>query len=223
MIVELVGPPGVGKTTLAQSLIHRNHQVQAEFFPYFRRIRWAPFFAINLLLLSPTLFRLHLAQGGHCLPSRDVALMAILKGWHRVLERQSSSNGTIVILEEGAICLLAKLHFFGSDLINSENALNWWKSMYRQWAETLDMVVRLEAPAPILVERVRSRNCVHEIDGLTDHEAVAWFRGIRAAQNLVISHLIAENRRIEVLHFDTISKTPDQICEQLIPFRLKVR
>jgi broad-specificity NMP kinase len=215
MIIELIGPPGVGKTTLAEALLKRDNRIRVDIFPYFRRVQHIPFFVGSFLSLSPTLIHLYRSRNSDWLSRRDIALMTILQGWPRLLGRSGSGSDTIVVLEEGAVCLLAKLQGFGSHLLQTESAGKWWAHMCKQWAETLDLVIRLDTPTPTLVKRIRARGLAHEIDELTDAEAARYIAHIRAAQEHILSFLMAAKNGPRMLCFSTVEATPDQICEQV--------
>jgi hypothetical protein len=221
LVVELVGPPGAGKTSLAEILLKRDSKIRVEVAPYFRRIRHIPFFARSLLLLLPTLLQLYHNREDEWLTPRDIALMTILTGWPHVLERPVSGNDSIVVLEEGAICLLAKLHGFGSNLIRSEIAEEWWNHMYQEWAKTLDVVIRLDTPVTTLVGRVRVREKQYEFKEMSDEEAFKYLTLIRRAQEHVLSALTAEARGPRTLVFNTVEKSSEQICDEVVAFGLE--
>jgi adenylate kinase family enzyme len=221
LIVELVGPPGAGKTSLAAVLLKRNSKIRVDLPPDFRRIRHIPFFARSLLLLLPTLLHLYHNREGEWLTPRDMALMTIVREWPRVLERPVSVNKTIVVLEEGAICLLAKLHGFGSSLLRSESAQEWWIHMYQEWAETLDVVIQLDTPISTLVERIRSRKQQYEFQEMSDEEAFKYLTLIQIAQEHVLSALTAGARSPKLLVFNTVEKSSEQICEEVVASGLK--
>ena len=182
-----------------------------------------PFFAGSFLLLLPTLFRLYRNRKDGWLTPRDIALMVILQGWPRILERAGSDKGTVVVLEEGAVCLLAKLQGSARELLKSEDAKRWWRFMCKKWAETIDLVIRLDAPIPILVERIRARGMAHEIDALADEEATEYLTHIRAAEEHVLSALMTMARRPEMLCLSTMDGNPDRLCDEVLAFGLEHR
>jgi AAA domain len=209
-IIELTGPPGAGKSTLAEFLLRQDGDMRVQTFPDFRRLRDDPFFVRNAMGLVPTLLRLYRNRTDGWLTSRDIALMTILQGWHRELERLAVCSGKTVILEEGAICLLAKLHGFGAEPVRSDNARRWWDETYRRWAETLDLIIVLEASPPTLLQRVRKRGLAYEIDEMTDEEAVGYLAHIGAAQGQVLSALAAMPGGPQILRFNTEDHSLDQ-------------
>ena len=221
-IIELLGPPGAGKTALLGAMLERDETIQGEIFPYFRHPRHIPFFVGSFLRLSsslPSLFRVPVHAG---LTRRDLALMTILWGWPARLKRRRRYPCTTVLLEEGGLCLLAKLRAFGSAAINGPEAQVWWARMCDQWAGTLDVVIRLDAPAATLVRRVRSRRLVHEIDALSNDQAAQYLERIRNAQTTVLSRIMRQARHPSLLEFNTTIASAAEISENVLA-RLAVR
>lgn len=210
-IVELVGPPGAGKTTVAGLLQQRVSNMRVQAWPDFHRPGNGPFFVRNAAELSPTLLHLLVSGNGSRLHSRDVALMAILEGWWRKLERLAANGAGTILLEEGAVCLLAKLHAFGASSLRGDSVRGWWDEMYRHWAATLDLIVVLEASAPVLLRRIRGRHLQYEIAGLSDEDALAYLNHICESERQVLSALAAVPGSPEILRFDTEICPPDQI------------
>lgn len=164
----------------------------------------------------PTLLNLEIGRDDRRLTSRDIALMAILSGWHRVLRQQAHSNCATILLDEGAICLLARLHEFGSVTARSLGAERWWADIYEQWAQTLDVVIWLDTPVPVLLERIRKREKQYEIAAMSDEGALAYLSRIRLAQQYALDRLVAKTQRLTVVHINTTEKMPQLICDETL-------
>jgi broad-specificity NMP kinase len=212
-IIELVGPPGSGKTTVTEILKTKNKDVRVEIFPFINNRKDLPFFTLNLLRLFPDLFRFFLHAKGKDLPTkRDIAIMTILTGWDLVLKKMTSSNKQMVVLEEGAICLLAKLYGFGSDIFQEPCAKEWWQKAYGKWAHTLDMVIVLDTPIDILLKRIRSRELQYEIKGMFDEDATKYLDRIHKSE---IHAMSCMKEGPSVFHIQTQGKGPDQIADEI--------
>ncbi len=210
-VVELVGPPGAGKTTLTQLLLAKRADLRVETWPYFRRLRDDAFFVRSGVSLFPVLLRLRSDHRNGWLRPRDAALMAILQRWDRELERMAVRGGKVIILEEGAICLLAKLRAFGAEGLKAAAAAQWWEETYRRWASTLDLIIVLEASIPTLLARIRGREQQYEIGTMTDQEAVRYLNQIDAAERAVLAGLSAVPHGPEIRHFDTEARRLDHV------------
>ena len=174
-----------------------------------------PFFALNLVRLSPDILRFLITSKAKQLPTkRDIAIMTILTGWDVILKKMISSNNQMVILEEGAICLLAKLYGFGSEIFQLQVAVNWWHKMYKKWARTLDMVIILDTPIDTLLKRIRSRDLQYEIKDMPDEKAHQYLSQIQNAETHLISNLQIKNGPA-VFHISTLDKNPDQIAAEI--------
>jgi adenylate kinase family enzyme len=211
-IIELLGPPGSGKSTVSSILQKQNNEVSIEIFPYFRQAKNLPFFAINLIRLFPDLLKLLWQHPGRrFVNGRDIALMTVLTGWDASLQQMAKMNGKAIILEEGAICLLGKLSGFGSEAMRSDSLAGWRQKTYSRWGRTLDFVILLETPIPVLLQRVRARGVQYEIGSMADEEACRYLERIKQSQDEVLSRIIAMPKAPKIIRIDAHNNSPEQI------------
>lgn len=215
-VIELVGPPGSGKTTLTKLFQQHNPKLEVTIFPNFREVSQLPFFASSLISFSPALISFYKNGNGKKIARRDIALMTILNKWDETLIRQSIRSGKTIILEEGAICLLAKLSAFGSAFLRSDGSSEWWKTIYEKWARTLHVVIQLETPIPALLKRIRSRELQYEIGSMSDEQALRYLTQIQEAQNETVKHVTTNSQGPKLYRFPTAECSPEQIYRDVM-------
>jgi hypothetical protein len=243
-IIEVVGPPGSGKTTLLEILGAQEPKWIIKTFPYFRRTQNLEFFIIQVVTLLPLLFDIYRTlkcqqrkrdfiedcitfpftylpkpsnRNSEYLTHRDIAIMAILHGWHQILIHDKEVNNSSLLLDEGPICLMAKLYGFRFPIFEkSRRARQWWDSISDRWAKTLNIIVKLDAPSVYLLERIRARKESFEFVELSDEDAVQYLNRINSAQEGIISWLKSKRNGLVILRFNTIQESPDQIAKEII-------
>lgn len=213
LVVEMCGPAGAGKTTLLRALSQCNQVFVEGAHLRVRRIGHIPFFLSNALLLLPAFLSHH--RNSRCFTWDEIKMMVCLKGWPHVLRRQASNNGTVTVLDHGPVFQLTRLHAFGPEKINSQSFEEWWDSMLKQWATIMYMVVWLDAPDAVLLERIHTRNRWHIIKGKSGQEACEFLGRYRTSYEHIISALTAEGGP-QVLRFDTDQKSVDQIVDKVL-------
>lgn len=214
LVVELAGPAGAGKTTLLQALCQRSHKILISEQPQLRKIGQIPFFLGNAIVLLPTLFRLWQTSGW--LAKSEITRVVRLRGWHRLWERQVPNGGTVVVLDQGPVYTLATLHGFGPESLRSRSLDRWWNSTLEQWASILDIVVWLDAPDMVLVERINARSKAHLVKGETEQDASAFLARYRTAYEQVLSMLSTDATGPRVLRFDTAQASLDEIVNRVL-------
>ncbi len=216
LIVEFVGLPGVGKTTLVNHFVKQSSKLRIEETPNYRGIKYIPFFTKNTFLSLPVFTSIQPTKDHIWLSPRDIALMVILKGWHLTLERQRANSQQIIILDEGPICYLTRLYAFGSDALKGESAKCWWDATCKQWAKTLDLVIKLDTTDALLIQRIRSRDVPQIVKELPDHEALQYMRNHRNAQEYALSKIMSQSVSPKMLSFDTTQNLPKEMVADLI-------
>jgi deoxyadenosine/deoxycytidine kinase len=88
--------------------------------------------------------------------------------------------------------------------------------MYKQWGRTLDAVIQLDTPVPVLLNRIRARERQYEVEKMSDEEALKYLASIRAAQECVLATLTAGSQRSRILSFNTVEASPEQICDEVL-------
>jgi shikimate kinase len=213
LIVELVGLAGAGKTTLSRALSQRDEKILVSADLELRKREHIPIFVGHAPFLLPVVLR-------PCPSSRwftwdEIKAMVYLKGWPRVLRQQAMHTGTAILLDHGPIFKLATLNEFGPERLKSQGFEQWWHSTFEQWAFTLDIVIWLNAPDNILVERINARNQRHAVKGKSEIEAFKFLIRYQTSYEQILAKLTAYGRPT-LLQFDTSQASIEQIVDEVL-------
>jgi len=214
-IVELAGPAGAGKTTLASMLEQSGMNILRADIPSWREPNRIPFYVRNTLTLLPALMQMFYRRNGKWLQRWEVADMVILEGWPRMLRRQAAACKEVLLLDQGPIYMLAAGQVIGSGVLNSPQADGWRRRMVRQWANTLDMVIWLDAPNATLVSRVRGRDRWHGQKARSERAAFKFLDDYRQAYEQIFSALVAERSDLRIVRFDSARASVEEVGSQV--------
>lgn len=207
-LVELVGPAGVGKSTLSRALHRRCAAKQGT-------IWGLPVLPLlgNGARLVPTLFPLWLHS--RSLLWDESRHMVRLRTLQRELSRGRTNGSSAVIFDEGPVFALAWLRGFGHESVRSAAADAWWQITLRQWAVAVDTVVVLDASDTLVASRIRSRPEWHEIKHASDQEISTWIGRFRSALSWVLAGL-AVHGGPAIHRIRTDQASPEHIADQVM-------
>ena len=138
-----------------------------------------------------------------------------MQALHQALARGALNDDRVTILDQGLVYMLTRLH--GLDIVKTQCLNTWWTSALDDWASTLDVVVHLDAPDEILVERIRTRHKEHVVKQASREEACRFLASCRMSHHEVIAALTA-NSGPTVLHFDTGQDSLEQVAKRVLAF-----
>ncbi len=141
--------------------------------------------------------------------------MAYLEAGLHVLGQQGAKNGSVTLLDLGPIYRLAFLREFGPEITTSQLYKRWWASLLDQWAATLDMVIWLDAPDAILLERIRARDQRHTIKEQSEQEAFEVLARYRTSFEQTIAESVTDHQ-VTLLRFDTNQASVEQIADSVL-------
>mgnify|MGYP005848819461 CR=1 FL=1 len=150
-VVEVMGPAGAGKTSLAQALARMDPRVRVGF-DVARRAWFPRVLSAHVRLLPPWLAR---RPRGRWFTWNELKSMAFLEAWLPAARR--AEPGTVTVVDHGPVYRLARLAGSGPEVVASERFRRWWDRCLVGWLDVLDLVVHLDAPDEALLERVERR------------------------------------------------------------------
>ncbi len=219
LVVEIIGPAGVGKTTLLRALSQSHRKIQSDF--HLSRIRKIPFFVNNTLDFLPTFLR-HFRHS-RWFNWRETRSMVYLKAGLHVLEQQVSNNDVVIMLDHGPIYRLAFLREFGPEITTSQLYKRWWHKLLNQWIATLDIIILLDAPNEILLKRIRDRDRKHTIKEICEQDAFEFLNSYRTSFEQILAESMTDHQ-VTILRIDTNQEPVAQIVDEvLVTCNLKSR
>lgn len=211
-VVELVGPAAAGKSSLIRALTQSNERFTVGVGLRRRRIGHILNFLGNALLLLPIFLRQY--RNDRWFTWEEIKMLVYLKGWHHGLRRQAA-NGSITLVENSPIFKLTRLHAFGPENMKGQDFDNWWASMLKRWGNTLDMLIWLDAPDEILINRVHARGRWHEVMDMSGQEANEFLARYRQSYDRIIPALTA-NYDLKLIRLDTQQESLGQMRDKVL-------
>lgn len=214
VIVELVGPAGAGKTTLARGASQADASIKSGLslwgLPKRRLLRSA-------IALLPTILSAGIDRAP--LKAAEIAQMVRLGALRQVVEEEARHH-RVLLLDEGPVFALSWLDVFFSRNGNHVPA-SWRQRVIDQWATLLDVVVFIDATDITLANRIRTRDKPHMVKGLSDAEIFGFAAGFRRAFERTIGEL-AQVGHLAVDTLSTETGPQDEHTARLMS-RLKLR
>ena len=214
LVAEIVGPAGVGKTTLLRELTKRETTIVPGI--RFPKRAFIPILIRDTITFSPTFLRHY--RHSRLFTWSEARSMVYLRGWRQVLERRAPDKDSVTVLDHGPIYRLALLREFGPEFTNSDVYTRWWSSMLDQWAAVLRLVIWLDAPDTVLLQRVNARSELHRVKRQPEQDAYRFFGRYRSSYQQVIRGMTATHgpRLLRVdTHQTPIDETVDRVLSAL--------
>ena len=197
VVVELVGPAGAGKTTLAQGVSSRDRSVRAGL------SLWGlprPQLVKSTIALLPTILRSLLGRGR--LKAAQIAQMIRLGALRRVVDDEAQKH-RVILLDEGPVFALSWFDVFHSRDMKPVDG--WRRRVVADWASLLDVVVFIDAADSTLAQRIREREKPHMVKNSSDEEIYGFSAGFRKAFDRVVAEFSrAGNLMVDALRTDRL-------------------
>jgi broad-specificity NMP kinase len=204
-LVELVGPPGAGKSTVFHAL--RARAANVEVAPVLLTREYAPLLATNVAASVGTLVRRGAIRR---VTPAQLRLMAYLRALPAAFVRCPPGEGSVLVFDQGP------LYSLGRPRLMDGRLASWRREMFEAWASLLDTVVLLDAPDRVLVERIDGRSKWHRLKGQPVEAAIDVISESRTVYEALISNLQAREHGPAILRFDTSGTDPDEIVDALL-------
>ncbi len=215
LVIEIIGPAGTGKSTIADALAERRHDVLVALPPDPRSVRSLPFYARHLVASLPILTRMGRPTVREGYSFREpIASVVVLNSWYTKLAQQTPHRCGLIVLDQGPLYLLAEL--YGRGPIGLLRQTQWWDQMYRRYAEVLDCVVQLDADDALLIPRIRERDMHHRVKRMADTDGRRFLARWRGSLSYTLARLVDHPRGPRVLHHDTSSCSPEALVDLLL-------
>ena len=207
LLVEVIGPAGAGKSTLLERASEADGSVAAL---RLEMRKFTPAAVLRMLCLLPLgrAYRTRLRQ----LFRQEICRIAAREA------RETSSERTpcrFVLLDEGPVYRLVRRRAVGYRGRQTRGLEDWGRALVRRWAESVDVILWLDAPDPVLIQRMRTRDKLHAMKNGTDDEIGRFLQRYRQCYREVLGEIAPEGGS-RILHVDTGHEPPGRMAQAVL-------
>jgi hypothetical protein len=178
-VVELAGPAGAGKTTVARALVRA--LPGARLGPTPGRLATVR----SVVTTAPVLLATRsVAAPGRWWSEAELRSVGYLLAWQHQL--RNAVAGEPLLLDHGPVFRLAMLVAGRPQALRHPVFGPWWWRTATAWAGLLDAVVVLDAPTEELIARIEARPREHRVRGADPCEAERFIDAYRVAFDEVL-------------------------------------
>lgn len=213
-IIEMVGLAGAGKSTLVKSMRQRNEEIRVS--PPPSKISLLPFLIKRSTIWLPLCRKTDgpIRQFG----LGDLWTMGCLDVWLPNLRSQAVAKAGISVLDPGSVYWLTSLQAFGSQSTEHSLYQRWWDLKLEQWSLALDVIIWLDAPEELCLNRILARDEWHIAKLKMPQEVLERFRDLRKGYERIISRMVSlQPKKVFSFRTDQIStrEMVDQIFSEV--------
>jgi hypothetical protein len=202
-VVELAGPAGAGKTTVATALTRSLPGTRLGSPPGRLATARALLPTVPVLLASRSL-----AAPGRWWSEPELRSVGYLVAWQRRLAPPRPED--LLLLDHGPVFRLAMLVAGRPNALEDHAFGPWWRRTTAVLAGKLDAVVVLDAPTAELIGRIEARDRAHRVRGADRGDAERFVDQYRAAFETVLR--IMSDQGTPVVRVDTAAP-PDVVVD----------
>ncbi len=211
LLVEIVGTAGAGKTSLLQALRQSSKQIQPIFdFGNFQSI---PYYIGATLFLLPVHFGDWRRGGRYTL--QEIKWMVRLQASYQIVRRKKDNDGVVTVMDQGPIYTLARLLDHQCTSTKGAGFMKWWMAMLAKWAETLDIIICLDAPVDVLLQRVYARSKWHSAKAKSEQEAREMLAHMQRLYAETLATLPTDGQ-LTLVYWDTSLSSVEEIAQQTL-------
>jgi hypothetical protein len=209
-MIEMEGVAGSGKSTLLMALGHRKGRNMT--LPPPCKIRNLPSLVRVLLIWLP----IYLAKYRHArwFKPNEIRTIGYLEIWLSYIRPRIVAKDLIVALDPGSVYWLSSLKEFGPPFTRDRVFQRWCEERRDQWRSALDLIVWLQAPHELLLQRVMSGNEWHEAKSRSSAASLEGFARLSVSYGRVNAEML-RRKKIRVFHYHTdlvsVGKMIDEI------------
>ena len=210
-VVELAGPAGAGKTTVARALVRSLPGARLGSPPGRLATVRSVVTTAPVLLASRSL-----AAPGRWWSEAELRSVGYLLAWQH--ELRDAVAGEPLLLDHGPVFRLAMLVAGQPQALRHPVFGPWWWRTATTWGRLLDMVVVLDAPTDDLIARIEARPREHRVRGADPREAERFVDAYRVAFDQVLR--VVSHEGTPVVRVDTAA--PPEVVADAVRARLLV-
>jgi len=99
--------------------------------------------------------------------------------------------------------------------MNEESAYRrWWEDKFEQWSSALDVIIWLDAPEELCLQRVLAREEWHHAKHMEANDVLERFRGLRKSYEQIISRMVARQPK-KVFCFRTDQISTEEMVDRI--------